>query len=213
MNNKPQSSLSGVMKTAFSELMKNVSTSVPGHVLGFDPDPQTAQIQIGVVSVDVNGKTFTPPPLIECPVYFPGGSQWMIEYQIDPGDEGWVLFSQRCIDAWMQTGGVAQNPIMRLHDESDGCFFPGFRPAAKSISGFNNDGIRLRDASGENYVWLSAAGVTIKAANLNVDVGSGTVNFNSSSTTHNGVKIGDSHTHPQGVDSSGDTQQDTGGPK
>ncbi|MYL22540.1 phage baseplate assembly protein V [Halomonas alkaliantarctica] len=41
----------------------------------------------------------------------------------------------------------------------------------------------------------------------------GTVAFNGESVTHNGTNIGDTHQHPQGNDSAGNSQQDTGGPK
>ena len=38
-------------------------------------------------------------------------------------------------------------------------------------------------------------------------------NFNGGSITHNGTPIDDTHTHAQGADSVGNTQQDTETPK
>lgn len=154
-------------------MMKDVGTSIPGHFLSFDPDTQLAQIQVGIVRIDVNGKKFTPSPLIECPVAFFGGSEYFIEHQIDPGDECLIVFSQRCIDGWVNTGGVANNPIMRFHDFSDAAILPGLRSQPNKISSFENNGIRLRNKSGDKFVWLKNDGtavITVDTLNINADI-------------------------------------------
>ena len=151
-------------KRSFFEMMKNVATSIPGHVIAFDPSTQHAQIQIGVVRKDVNGKLFTPTPLIEVPVHFGGGADFFLEYEINVGDEGVILFSQRCIDGWKTTGGVGNNPILRFHDMSDAVFIPGVRSQPNVITSFDNDGIRIRNKDGSHFIWLKKDG-TITATN------------------------------------------------
>ncbi|WP_368647714.1 Gp138 family membrane-puncturing spike protein [Castellaniella ginsengisoli] len=148
----------GLFRTAFREMMKGVCTSVPGHVLTFDPGQQRAQVRIGVQTVTAGGATIQPPPIIDVPVLFPGGTQFAVIHQIDPGDEGLILFSQRCVDAWKQTGGVAQNPLARFHDTHDAFFIPGFRPLPTRISGFANDGIRMQSRDGSRHVWIKSSG-------------------------------------------------------
>jgi len=182
--------LTELFKRTFSEMMKDVATSIPGHVLAFDPTTQRAQIQIGIVRIDVNGKTFVPPPLIEVPVYFAGG-KFCVEHQIDPNDEGFIMFSQRCIDAWNTTGGVAENPILRFHDYGDAVFFPGLRSEPNQLTAFENNGIRLRDKNATNYVWLKNDGtVDIKCQGFDVKA---------PTFTHNGVNVGDDHKHAAGT--------------
>lgn len=157
------SSLTEYAKRTFFEMMKDVATSIPGHVLAFDPATQLAQIQIGIVRKDVNGADFEPSPLIEVPVYFMGGD-FSVEYQLDAGNEGFILFSQRCIDGWATTGGIANNPVMRFHDMSDAVFIPGIRSQPNVLSDFENNGIRLRNKTGDHYVWLKNDG-TIELKN------------------------------------------------
>lgn len=197
------SSLTEYAKRTFFEMMKDVATSIPGHVLAFDPDTQLAQIQIGVVRKDVKGVEFEPSPLIEVMVNFVGGD-FAVEHQLDVGNEGFILFSQRCIDGWMTTGGVANNPIMRFHDMSDAVFFPGIRSQPNVISDFENNGIRLRNKTGKHYVWLKNDG-TIELKNESGEMtlgndGSFTGKFTdfeitSSTFTHNGVNVGETHKH------------------
>jgi hypothetical protein len=180
-------SASEYSKLAFIEMMKDVATSTVGHVLAFDPSTQLAQIQIGILRKDINGATFEPAPIVEVPVYFAGGSEWFVEHQIDPNDEGIVLFSQRCIDGWIQTGGIAQNPIDRFHDFNDAIFLPGMRSQVGKISGFANDGVRLRNKLGDSYIWLKSDGVEIVSPSL----------------THNGINIGATHAHAAGTYAAG----------
>lgn len=142
-----------MMRDAFREVMKGVCTSLPGHVRTFDPVTQLAQVQPGILRVNINGAEFTIPPIIEVPVYFPGGD-YCVEYQIDPGCEGDILFSQRCIDGWIQSGGIATNPIGRFHNMQDAMFLPGFRSQPNALPSFQNNGVRLRNKAGTQFVWL-----------------------------------------------------------
>lgn len=142
-----------LIRDAFGELMKDVCTSIPGHVMTFDPLTQRAQVQIGVLRVDVNDASFALKPIIEVPVYFPGGD-FCVEYQIDPECEGDILFSQRCIDGWIQSGGVAANPIGRFHNMQDAMFLPGFRSQPNVLPSFQNNGVRMRNRAGTQFVWL-----------------------------------------------------------
>lgn len=175
-----------LFKTAFREMMKSVGTNIPGHILSFDKDTQMAQVQIGIEQADANGKFSKPAPLIEVYVYMPGGD-FIVECQIDEGTEGLIVFSQRCIDGWTDTGGIAKNPIMRFHDMSDAFFLPGVKSQPNKVSSFENNGIRLRNKDGSKYVWLKNDG--------DVEISANNVEITSTTLKHNGVNIGDTHTH------------------
>ena len=151
----------GLLRTTFREMMKGVYTSVPGHVRVFDADLQRAQVQVGVQTITVEGVAIEPPPIADVPVFFLGGTKYVISHQIDPNDEGMIFFSQRCVDGWKQTGGVANNPLGRFHDVHDAFFIPGFRPLPTRISGFANDGIRMQSRDGVHHVWIKSGGEII----------------------------------------------------
>lgn len=156
-SNTKRASGSQVQRVAFAENMKSVYTSIPGHVLAFDPATQRAQIQIGIQRVDINGIAWVPAPIVDVPVQFPGDG-FSVEYQIDAGCEGIVLFSQRCIDGWKQTGGTADNPAARFHNQQDAMFVPGIHSLPNVIKGFSNNGIKLRNEDGTQYAWLKNDG-------------------------------------------------------
>lgn len=154
----------GQFQEAFREIAKEIGTSITGHILAFDTATQLAQVQIGVAGRDKKGKSITPDPIIECPVEFSGGGGWSFEHELVAGDEGLIIFSQRCLDGWIQTGGVANNPIARFHDKQDACFIPGVRSKGNAISDFQNNGIRLRNKEATVYHWLKDDG-TIESKN------------------------------------------------
>lgn len=60
---------------------------------------------------------------------------------------------------------------------------------------------------------LSGATMSMSAGGASMGMSGGTMSINSTGLQHNGTNIGDTHTHPQGSDSGGDTEQDTGGPQ
>jgi hypothetical protein len=101
------------------------------------------------------------------------GGDYIVEAQIDPGTEGIIFFSQRCIDAWNDTGGVANIPILRFHDFSDAYFLPGLRSQPNVVSGHANNGIRLRNKDGTKYIWLKndgTADITVDTLNITADI-------------------------------------------
>ena len=78
------------------------------------------------------------PKCVDCPVIFAGGGGYVATMPIALGDEGLLVFADRCIDAWWQNGGPTQPQAeLRMHDLSDGFFIPGVfsNPRAKQITG------------------------------------------------------------------------------
>ncbi len=217
-SNNKRASGSQVQRVAFAENMKSVYTCIPGHVLAFDPVKQRAQIQIGIQRSDIDGTTWVPAPIVDVPVCFPG-DDFVVEYQIDPGCEGIVMFSQRCIDGWKQTGGTADNPVARFHNQQDAMFVPGIRSLPNVITNFSNNGIKLRDKAGTQYAWLkNDQSLAFGNANGAINIAAnGAISFTNASGNVqltqdgkfiiNGIEFG-THKHT-GVQSGGST---SGGP-
>lgn len=216
--------VSAMQKAVFREQMKEVYTSIPGHIVTFNPSTQRAQVQIGIQRVLSNGATQTPQIIQDVPVHFAGGD-YVLEFEIRSGTEGMIFFSQRCIDGWKNSGGVAFNPLARFFDVQDCYFVPGIRSLPNVITNFQNNGIRIRDKSGTAHVWVKNDG-TITADNgagfVRVE-SNGTVNINgvtfkpngdvampsnlavSGGMTNGGVNVGSTHRHSGVQTGSGNT--------
>jgi len=183
---KRKAPLQLVIDAAMLGAVKDIYTCVPGYVIAFNPATQRAQVQIGIQRVQLDGTTFDPPPIVDVPVSFPG-DDYVLEFQIDPGCEGSIYFSQRCIDGWKQTGGIADNPVARFHHPQDAHFVPGIRSLGNVIPAFSNNGVRIRDKSGNRHVWIKNDGaLVVKNTNATTTYGAdGSVMTNNTSGHNN----------------------------
>lgn len=221
MNDPKDVTPAQLQKTAFIEQMKGVYTSIPGHIVTFNPVLQRAQIQIGIERVLLNGATENPRVIEDVPVHFAGGD-FTLEFEVGKGTEGAIFFSQRCIDGWKNSGGVAANPLARFFDMQDCYFLPGVRSEPGAISGFQNNGIRIRNKSGDQFAWLKNDGslalengaghIRISSAGV-VTINGVTIQANGdvdtpSALRNNGKNVGADHKH-SGVQSGG---SNTGNP-
>lgn len=153
-------------RLAFDGVMSGVGTSMPGRVLSFDAETQLADVQPSIMLSTADGDVLRP-AILSVPVHFSGGNDFHIEHQIDVGDEGIIIVSQRCIDTWIDQGGDATQAIKRKFDFADAMFLPGLRSQPNKISGFENNGIRLRNSAGDQQMWLKNDGTAeISASTL-----------------------------------------------
>jgi hypothetical protein len=70
-----------------------------------------------------------------CPVTFTQGGQFVITHPVSKGDEGIVIFADRCIDSWWDKGDVQAEPYIRRHHLSDGMYLPGVRSCPRTLGG------------------------------------------------------------------------------
>ncbi|MFV3292279.1 Gp138 family membrane-puncturing spike protein [Pseudomonas sp. NY11955] len=174
-----------MLREIFGEYLKdNVRTSVPGHVLSFDPDTQLAEVQIGLMLEDRLGNSEPRRPIVRVPVQFWGATGGTLECRVAEGVEGSIMFSQECIDSWVDQGGVAEKSEPRRFSINDAYFLPGVRSVPGAITNFANDGIRLRNNSGSMYAWLK------DDASIALSNGAGFINIEADGTVNiNGVTI------------------------
>ena len=99
------------------DVFKNLHCALPGKVVSFDVDSQTAIIQPAVRT----GSDVDLPLFRDVPVFMP------VSFEIHEGDACLVIFSDRDIDAWFETGEAEVPPSGRMHSLSDGFAFVGFR--------------------------------------------------------------------------------------
>lgn len=192
--------LTSLLNIHSEEIKKDINTCIPAVIISFDKDTQLASLQIGVNMVDNHDNQYKHAPIILCPVFFVGNSNYIIEHEINKGDEGILVFSQRCIDDWVVDGGTVNQDVIRFHDINDAMFIPGIRSQKNKIENFENNGIKLRNKDNSNFIWLKNDGtISIKTNKLIVN----------GDIINNGINV-TTHTHSQDADSGGNIEQDTG---
>ena len=114
------------------DIFESLHCALPGIVESYDSETQTAIIRPAVkhrlVSsrAERSGAEGSPssvslPLLRDVPVFMP------VSFEINEGDACLVIFADRDIDAWFETGEAEVPPSGRMHSLSDGFAFVGFR--------------------------------------------------------------------------------------
>ena len=148
MNTAPLSSIAAPdMRLVLDTWMNNSALKLNCHRIGtivsFDSTKQTASVQIA--SLAVFGDKIVPyPVLTQCPVFVPSGGNGCLTMPVSPGDSCLVLFNDRDIDNWYESGAVTAPNTARTHDLSDGLVIVGFRHQANPIPDYSVD-VELRN--------------------------------------------------------------------
>jgi hypothetical protein len=113
-----------------------------GTIVDFDITKQTASIQIAALAV-FGEQTVPYPVLTQCPVFVLSGGGGCLTMPVSPGDSCLVLFNDRDIDNWYESGAVTAPNTARTHDLSDGLAIVGFRHQANPIPAYSEE-VQLR---------------------------------------------------------------------
>lgn len=141
---------------------------IPGRVASFDEDTQTIIAEPMISGEAEDGQRVPLPPVADVPILQLGGDDFVLTFNPTAGDPCLLLVSDRCIDAWYETGENRVPADFRQNDLSDCLAIVGFRPKPMAIKNWM-EGVTLRKVDGSYYVNIDKAGnVNIKALKLNV---------------------------------------------
>ncbi|MDV1092518.1 Gp138 family membrane-puncturing spike protein [Raoultella ornithinolytica] len=148
-------------------IMSAMRVSIPGIIQSFDPDAVTAVVQPAIKGVehDESGaeSSVSLPLLVDVPVVFPRGGGCTLTFPVKEGDECLVIFADRCIDFWWQSGGIQEPVDGRMHDLSDAFCLVGPQSQAKKISVISTTATQLRTDDGSAFIEVAAGhDVTVK---------------------------------------------------
>lgn len=205
-----------IIKAALEANQANLWTALPAVVQSFNAAKLTVEaqptIQGQVFQPDGTWVSTTMPLCVDCPVMYPGGGGFLFTFPIVAGDEGLLVFASRCIDAWWQNGGVQKQAELRMHDLSDGFFFPTGGMSQPNIpNDVSANSAQLRTRDGTSFIDLNSvtSTITLKAASIallgNLQMGAvgdtikgqngGAVDFGTTQVKQGGKDIGAAHIH------------------
>lgn len=154
--------LAEVLASERKTTSEQLRVALPGIIQSFDPDTVTAVVQPAIRYVerdnDGNKSTKDYPLLVDVPVVFPRGGGCTLTFPVKEGDECLVIFADRCIDFWWQSGGVQEPVDGRMHDLSDAFCIVGPQSQAKKIGGISTTGAQLRTDDGSAFIEVAAGG-------------------------------------------------------
>lgn len=159
-NNEWDNADMGAAAAAFAdESSKRIRVALPGVIVSFDSDAQTATVQPLIKQVMADGTNELLPVLQDVPVSFPRGGGFVLTFPVGPGDECELLFHDRCIDGWWASGNPSEPLDYRIHDLSDATARVGISSKPNVVPEFDAGATALRKLDGSAFVKINAAGV------------------------------------------------------
>jgi hypothetical protein len=128
------------IRNAIDSAVGEIHTMIPGIVVKYDKENQTADIQVAIKRLTVEGKKLIVPPLRNVPIVFPRSSAASITFPLETDDPVMVLFCERPLDRWRQSGGLVDPGDHRFfHQYTDAFAVPGGYPDNDPHSWDNSD--------------------------------------------------------------------------
>lgn len=215
---------SEMLRQVLDNASAKIRVQMPAQVVSFDANKQTivAQPLVREKIIDrYNGEIqwIQLPQLVDVPVCFPQGGNFVMTMPVQAGDEVVLSFTDTNIDSWWHSGGVQNWNDRRRHDLSDAIALIGVNSTPNVISDILSDGTELRSKDnnssvtvkqdriifrvGEFEVVMTENGFEAGDGSLGISIGGGEVNINGTlvinghqylSHRHAGVQAGASLT-------------------
>jgi hypothetical protein len=145
----PTPDLAAILDMKVQEIFSLLNCHQLGTIEDFNAETQTATVSLSI-KLNFGDTLKTYPVLKEVPVFVLGGGNRVITIPIIRGDTCLVLFNDRDIDIWTQTGAAALPSSDRQHDISDGLALVGFRSKANPVGTYSNNDVEIRN--GQNKI-------------------------------------------------------------
>lgn len=146
-------------------LSANIRVAIPGIIQSFNADEQTVRVQPAITEM-ITGSDYIPvsvmlPELLDVPIVLPRAGDYVLTMPIQAGDECLVIFSDMCIDAWWQNGGVQSQMEQRRHDLSDGFAILGTWSQPRRLASYSKESAQLINCKTGTGISISEKGVTV----------------------------------------------------
>ncbi len=167
--NQSTGGLPGLIRQGITNYMKDMHTCLPGRIIEFNPETQTAKVQLLIKRIFKNDIIRDLPQLINVVVWQLKAGDFTITFPIKPGNECLVLFSERSLDSWFKTGQAKAPTNTRMHSLSDAICLVGMSSEPNVITEYDPDNLQIRNAEKDQVFTLFA--------NKDVNITTGTVTF------------------------------------
>lgn len=144
--------LVGMLKQFAQKNLQNMDDCLPAVVIAFDRVANRATVQPMIKVLGTNGQSISRAQIASVPVFQIGGGGFMLNFNLKPGDLGWIKATDRDTSLYLQGCTEQQPNSQRMHSFNDGVFLP------QIMQGFTID---PEDA--ENAVWQTLDG-TVRVA-------------------------------------------------
>ena len=134
-----------VIKDGIEARMAAVNVSIPAEIVSYSSATQKCSVQPSIKRKYEDGTVINLPIINDVPVLFPRAGKAFISFPLKAGDSVLLIFSQRSLDSWLETGGIVEANDQRKHAFSDAIAIPGLYPFNDLADGADDTNIVVRN--------------------------------------------------------------------
>ena len=129
-----------------AQALRGLYVGMPGRLEDYDHKSGRGTVKPLIQEPDINGDLQSLKPIVGVPVIMLGGSKSALYLPPATGDTGWIAFSHRSIENWLDRGGDATPGDPRVMDMTDAVFWPGLQSFSDGSLGEEEGAAVLRNA-------------------------------------------------------------------
>jgi hypothetical protein len=193
--------LTQILYDAIENKLVNLHTSIPAEIVDYDHTTNLCTVQPLLKRKYVNNSQSTQLPIISnVPIALPRMGDAHLKFPVHKGDEGQLIFCERSIDKWINSGGLIDPEDSRKFHLSDAVFYPGLN-SLNNLMKTKSDQNSLEIKNKEAFIELKENGdIKIKSNNkILIEGGHGVELLNEISKALNEIvnhiKLTKDHTH------------------
>lgn len=168
INPADEGTLAGGIQFVFSKLLQNVNGMLPAKVIAFDRNANRVQVQPLIAIVTTDDTTVSRAQLASIPVMVMGGGNFMLNFNLNPGDLGWILANDRDISGFLQSYAESAPNTVRKNSFADAVFIPDVMRDF-TIAEEDAEACVLQSLDGTVKISLSVGKIKLTAATIELD--------------------------------------------
>lgn len=161
-------SLVGATQFSFYKMMQQIQTMLPAKVIKYDRETNRVQVQILINILGTSGEQYPNSQVASIPVMIYGGGDFLLSFNLNPGDLGWIVANDRDISLFLQTYEAAAPSNNLIKNFSNAMFMPDVM-RGYTIAPEDSGNAVLQNKSGSVKVSLSADTITISAPTVVIE--------------------------------------------
>lgn len=156
-------SLTGLLRQVMGKFLQNTDDMLPATIIAYDRVSNRATVQPQIMVVTTNNDKVTRAQVASVPVFQIGGGGFIMNFNLKPGDLGWIKANDR--DTSLFTQGYTQSApnTKRMHSFEDAVFFPdvmrGYTISAEDLEN-GNAVLQTLDGSQRIAIWQDRIKIT-----------------------------------------------------
>lgn len=163
------------IRLALRTWTKRLWTAMPGVVQSYDPRTRRAVVQPATSVLYTDGTAMARSLVVDVPVMWPGTPRRLYHDVLEMGDPVMLVWSQRDIDNFKQSVGVAAPATSRVMSQEDAVAIPW--GAHDAVDPAVDNALVMQTADGNAYIAIEDGRVTIKADAIRLEYDGGSMEY------------------------------------